>query len=115
MTSAAALGVDTCPMEEIDMPAYDELLGLKDTRYATLCACAVGYRSADDKYGRAQGPLPARPDHRAPLSNGRSPSRHLASFCSNASRRWPGSSTASGTDSAANGGSSCGRTLRRNI
>ena len=49
MTSAAALGVDTCPMEGIDMAAYDELLGLKDTRYATLCACAVGYRSADDK------------------------------------------------------------------
>lgn len=53
MTSAAALGVDTCPMEGIDMPAYDELLGLKDTRYATLCACAVGYRSADDKYADA--------------------------------------------------------------
>jgi nitroreductase len=53
MTSAAAMGVDTCPMEGIDMTAYDELLGLKDTRYATLCACAVGYRSADDKYAGA--------------------------------------------------------------
>ncbi|MFN3243788.1 MAG: NAD(P)H-dependent oxidoreductase [Planctomycetota bacterium] len=53
MTSAAALGVDTCPMEGIDMVGYDELLGLKDTRYATLCACAVGYRSADDKYAAA--------------------------------------------------------------
>lgn len=53
MTSAAALGVDTCPMEGIDMVGYDELLGLKGTRYATLCACAVGYRSEDDKYATA--------------------------------------------------------------
>lgn len=53
MTAAAALGVDTCPMEGIDMNGYDELLELKDTRYATLCACAVGYRSADDKYAAA--------------------------------------------------------------
>ena len=34
-------------------PFYDELLGLKGTRYATLCACAVGYRSEDDKYATA--------------------------------------------------------------
>lgn len=53
MTAAAAMGIDTCPMEGIDMNGYDELLDLKDTRYATLCACAVGYRSADDKYGAA--------------------------------------------------------------
>ena len=53
MTSAAAMGIDTCPMEGIDMTAYDRLLELKDTRYATLCACAVGYRSADDKYASA--------------------------------------------------------------
>lgn len=54
MTAAATMGIDTCPMEGIDMNGYDELLGLKDTRYATLCACAVGYRSADDKYATAQ-------------------------------------------------------------
>ena len=53
MTAAAAMGVDTCPMEGVDMAAYDELLGLKDTRYATLCACAVGYRADDDKYAGA--------------------------------------------------------------
>ena len=53
MTAAAAMGIDTCPMEGIDMFGYDELLNLKDTRYATLCACAVGYRAADDKYGAA--------------------------------------------------------------
>lgn len=53
MTSAASMGIDTCPMEGIDMNSYDELLGLKETRYATLCACAIGYRSADDKYASA--------------------------------------------------------------
>lgn len=53
MTAAAAMGIDTCPMEGIDMHGYDELLGLKDSRYATLCACAVGYRAADDKYATA--------------------------------------------------------------
>ncbi|MCK5942976.1 MAG: NAD(P)H-dependent oxidoreductase [Planctomycetes bacterium] len=53
MTAAAAMGVDTCPMEGIDMVGYDELLGLKDTRYATLCACAAGYRDEDDRYATA--------------------------------------------------------------
>lgn len=62
MTAAAAMGIDTCPMEGIDMNGYDELLGLKDTRYATLCACAVGYRSADDKYAAAPKVRYARDD-----------------------------------------------------
>lgn len=53
MTAAAMMGVDTCPMEGIDMAGYDDALGLKGTRYATLCACAVGYRSAEDKYAGA--------------------------------------------------------------
>lgn len=53
MTAAALMGIDTCPMEGIDMHGYDELLDLKDSRYATLCACAAGYRAADDKYGAA--------------------------------------------------------------
>lgn len=53
MTAAAAMGIDTCPMEGIDVNSYDELLGLKGTRYATLCACAVGYRAQDDKYASA--------------------------------------------------------------
>jgi nitroreductase len=50
MTTAATMGVDTCPMEGIDLNKYDELLGLNDTRYATLCACSAGYRAADDSY-----------------------------------------------------------------
>ena len=53
MTAAAMLGVDTCPMEGIDMAAYDRILGLDGTRYTTLCGCAAGYRAADDKYATA--------------------------------------------------------------
>jgi nitroreductase len=50
MASAALLGVDTCPMEGIDPPKFDEVLGLGARGYGALCACAAGYRSADDKY-----------------------------------------------------------------
>jgi nitroreductase len=50
MTSAAVLGIDTCPMEGISAPAYDRILGLEGSGYATAVACALGYRSPDDKY-----------------------------------------------------------------
>lgn len=50
MTSAALLKVDTCPMEGIDPKAYDEILGLPEKGYTTAVGCAVGYRSANDKY-----------------------------------------------------------------
>ena len=50
MTAAAILGVDTCPMEGLDPKKYDEILGLENTEYRTIVACAVGYRHADDKY-----------------------------------------------------------------
>jgi len=50
MTSAAMVGIDTCPMEGLDPAKYDEILKLKGTGYATLCACAVGYRAVSDKY-----------------------------------------------------------------
>ena len=50
MTSAALLGVDSCPLEGISPTDYDEILGLKDGPYLTVVACALGYRSADDKY-----------------------------------------------------------------
>lgn len=53
MTAAAMLGVDTCPMEGIDMAAYDRILGLDGSRYTTLCGCAAGYRASDDKYATA--------------------------------------------------------------
>jgi nitroreductase len=53
MTSAAMIGVDTCPMEGIDPPKYDEVLGLPAKGFQTVVACAAGYRADDDKYAKA--------------------------------------------------------------
>ncbi len=50
MTSAALLGVDTCPMEGFDPGVFDEMLGLTGTQYASVVCCAAGYRSDEDKY-----------------------------------------------------------------
>ncbi|MCU0782236.1 MAG: NAD(P)H-dependent oxidoreductase [Akkermansiaceae bacterium] len=50
MTSAAVMGVDTCPLEGISTAAYDDILDLAGSGYRTVCACALGYRAADDKY-----------------------------------------------------------------
>ena len=50
MTSAAMLGIDTCPMEGIVPAKYDELLGLPAKGYATVVVGCAGYRSADCKY-----------------------------------------------------------------
>jgi len=50
MTSAAALGVDACPMEGIDPQKYDEILNLPTQGLTTTVACALGYRSEEDKY-----------------------------------------------------------------
>lgn len=50
MTVAAVLGVDACPMEGISASAYDRLLGLEGSGYATVVACALGYRDPADKY-----------------------------------------------------------------
>jgi nitroreductase len=53
MTSAAMLGIDTCPMEGIEPAKYDELLGLPTKGYNTVVAAAAGYRSAACKYASA--------------------------------------------------------------
>ena len=50
MTAAAVLGIDTCPMEGISASAYDRILGLEASGYATAVACALGYRAESDKY-----------------------------------------------------------------
>ena len=50
MTSAALLGVDTCPMEGFEPAAYDELLGLPARGLRAVVACAAGYRAADDRH-----------------------------------------------------------------
>ncbi len=53
MTAAAMVGVDSCPMEGLDMAAYDSLLGLNDSGYTCVVGCALGYRSDTDKYAAA--------------------------------------------------------------
>ncbi len=53
MTAAAVLGIDSCPLEGIFPADYDTILGLPGTGYATAVACALGYRSAEDKYAAA--------------------------------------------------------------
>jgi nitroreductase len=50
MTAAAIIGVDASPMEGIVPMAYDKILGVENSGYATVVACALGYRSAHDKY-----------------------------------------------------------------
>ena len=37
-------------MEGINPPEYDKILGLAGTGYKTVVACALGYRSVNDKY-----------------------------------------------------------------
>lgn len=67
MAAAAMLGVDTCPMEGIDMRGYDKVLGLDGTPFTTLCACAAGFRAADDKYAtvaKVRFPLAEVVEHR---------------------------------------------------
>lgn len=54
MASAAVVGVDTCPMEGIEPEKYDEILGLAGSSYATVVACAAGYRLAEDKYANTK-------------------------------------------------------------
>lgn len=50
MTSAAMLGIDTCPMEGIEPAKYDEILGLSKEGYATTVVATAGCRAVDDKY-----------------------------------------------------------------
>jgi nitroreductase len=52
MTCAAMLSVDACPMEGLDPAEYDRVLGLQGGDYATVVACALGYRAATDKYAK---------------------------------------------------------------
>lgn len=53
MTSAALLGVDTCAIEGFAPAEYDQILGLREQGYASVVCCALGYRSAEDKYASA--------------------------------------------------------------
>jgi nitroreductase len=50
MAAAALLGIDACPMEGISQVGYDQILGLQGSGYATVVACALGYRAPDDRH-----------------------------------------------------------------
>ena len=50
LTSAAALGVDACPMEGFDKDKYDELLGLPAKGWNSVVIATVGHRAPDDAY-----------------------------------------------------------------
>lgn len=50
MAAAALLGIDACPMEGLSPAGYDHILNLEGSGYATVVACALGYRSDDDRY-----------------------------------------------------------------
>lgn len=54
LTTAAMLGVDTCPMEGFVPEKYDEVLGLGAKGYASRVVATAGYRAADDAYGSAK-------------------------------------------------------------
>lgn len=50
VTTAAAIGIDACPMEGIDPAAFDKALSLDGTLYASTVGLAVGHRSPSDPY-----------------------------------------------------------------
>lgn len=50
MTSAALLGVDTCPMEGFDAEAYDSILELPLQGLSATVLCTAGYRAPDDAF-----------------------------------------------------------------
>lgn len=54
MTSAAILGVDTCPIEGFQPEKYDEAMKLNELGLTSVVCCAAGYRSHDDKYALAK-------------------------------------------------------------
>jgi len=54
MTSAAAMGIDTCPMEGIVPAQYDEILGLGKLGLSTVVVGVAGYRAADDRAADAK-------------------------------------------------------------
>jgi nitroreductase len=52
LTSAAALGVDACPMEGIDAAQYDSILGLSAKGWSAVFVATAGYRASDDAYAK---------------------------------------------------------------
>ncbi len=49
LSAAAALKIDTCPMEGFENEQYNDILGLTDKGLNAAVIAAVGYRSSEDK------------------------------------------------------------------
>jgi nitroreductase len=49
ITSAALMGIDTCPMEGFQPDEYNRILELAPKGLASVVCCAAGFRAADDK------------------------------------------------------------------
>jgi len=49
LTSAALMGIDTCPMEGFEPAKYDSILDLTAKGLTSVVCCAAGYRSPQDK------------------------------------------------------------------
>lgn len=49
LSSASILGIDSCPLEGIDVAKYNEILKLPEQGYSAKVACALGYRSSTDQ------------------------------------------------------------------
>jgi len=49
ITSAALMGIDTCPMEGFEPGQYDKILDLPAKGLTSVVCCAAGYRASDDK------------------------------------------------------------------
>lgn len=62
LSSAAAVGIDTCPMEGFDPTGYDNILDLPARGYTTAVVATAGYRSASDHMAHAPKARFARAD-----------------------------------------------------
>lgn len=52
MYTAAMLQIDSCAIEGLSPTEYDKILNV-DPDYKTVCSCAFGYKSPEDKYAKA--------------------------------------------------------------
>jgi len=52
LTACAVVGIDTCPMEGFDAAEFDRILGLKEQGLSATVACAIGYRSENDRISK---------------------------------------------------------------
>ncbi len=50
LEACAILRIDTCPMWWINPKWYDKVLGLENSGYHTVVACALWYRDKNDEY-----------------------------------------------------------------